>query len=62
MKKQTTIKPVGNQYPELDMAANVITDITAREINKIVSFVRTTCPYPAQCVLEMTISKLQERV
>ena len=60
MKKQ--VKPLGADYPELEMLSKILAQTTAMEINKMVCHVKTKCPYPAQCVLEMLIKRLEDKV
>jgi len=62
MKKQTTIKPLSEEYPELDKCAEIIEDITIREINKMAQHTESEMPYKSQCILEMVIAKLEECV
>jgi hypothetical protein len=59
MKK---LKALSEEYPELNTVAEIIADITAREINKMIPHIKTKCPYPAQCVLEMVIKILEDKV
>jgi hypothetical protein len=67
MKKQS-VKPVPakEQFPELQMLAEVIAQNIAIEINHTIDdnidLVRTDCPYPKQCLLELTIAELEKRV
>jgi hypothetical protein len=51
-----------NEYPELDEVALKIESLIINQINKSVKTVKTICPYPAQCVLEILISKLEKSV
>ncbi|NMB83297.1 MAG: hypothetical protein GYA14_15925 [Ignavibacteria bacterium] len=60
MKKQ--IKPVSQEYPELNTVAQFMADNVARDINNIVPHIKTKCPYPAQCTIELLIKRLEERV
>jgi len=63
MKKQTEkLKTVSEEWPELDIIADILKNITIRELNKIVPHAESDCPYPAQCTLELLISKLEECV
>ena len=54
------------EYPELSMLTDVIAKNIITEINNTISdnisLVRTKCPYPNQCVLEMVIAKLERCV
>ena len=54
------------EYPELGMLADVIVREIIIEINNTIDdnidLVKTKCPYPYQCTLEMVISKLEECV
>jgi hypothetical protein len=63
--KKTTNKPktAKEEYPELDNLANVIARNVAIVINETIgdniSLVKTNCPYPNQCLLEMAIKRLE---
>jgi hypothetical protein len=62
MKKQNVIIPIEQEYPELDKIAQAIATTTLIGVNQGIVHVKTKCPYPAQCILEMTIKKLEEAV
>ena len=51
-----------NEYPELDEVSIKIENLVISQINKSVKTVKTVCPYPAQCILEILISKLEKSV
>lgn len=56
------MKTAEEEYPELDKIA---TDIQYLALNAILNrrlHVKTKCPYPGQCILEMLIAKLEEAV
>jgi hypothetical protein len=57
-------KTAEEEYPELNEVAKVIAQTIAIEINNTISdnIPKTNCPYPAQCLLEMVIKKLEEAV
>ena len=63
--KKVTNKPktAAEEYPELDNLANVIARNVAIVINETIvdnlSGIKTKCPYPAQCTLEMVIKHLE---
>lgn len=51
------------QYPELDALAQSMADVVCNRINNYALFIEgTECPYPAQCILELLIDKLQSKV
>ena len=61
------MKTAEEEYPELDKAARYIELSTlcmiTKEKRRILRTKKgTKCPYPAQCMLEMVISKLKESV
>jgi hypothetical protein len=63
MKKQINkIVPIEQEYPELNTLAGIVDVIATMEINKLVAHTKTSCPYPAQCVLEMLIKRLEAKV
>ena len=66
MKKQNEILTAEQEYPELDMLAKVIAQDIAIEINNVIDdnidAITTKCPYPAQCLLEMVVKKLEARI
>jgi hypothetical protein len=67
MKKQTKILTAEEQYPELEEIARFVELTTLCEISKekrrLLRTKRgTKCPYPAQCILEMVIKKLERNV
>jgi hypothetical protein len=62
-------KPIGyispeEEWPELENHAKILSKIVADNINAIIHSgrLKSTCPYPGQCILEMTIKKLEEAV
>ncbi len=63
LMKRVTEKPktAEEEYPELDNLSKVIAQNITVEINNIISdnMPITKCPYPAQCVIEMVIKKLE---
>lgn len=62
MKKQNTIIPTEQRYPELNNLAQAIATTTLIGINQAITHVKSEMPYKAQCVLEMVIKKLEEKV
>ena len=62
MKKHNILIPIEQEYPELNKIAQAIATTTIIGINQGMAHVKTKCPYPAQCVLEMVIKKLEEAV
>jgi hypothetical protein len=62
MKKQYYTIPPEQEYPELDKIAQTIATTTLIGVNQGRKHVKTKCPYPAQCILEMVISKLEKYV
>lgn len=63
MKKQNEKpKTASEEYPELDKIAEDICKISAKLINVMILKTKTKCPYPAQCIIELLISKLEECV
>lgn len=67
--KTITVRPrtAEEEYPELEKEASYIELCTLSMIHKAKKKVLkgkkgTSCPYPAQCLLEMVISKLKKSV
>lgn len=61
------LKPEGyrspeEEYPELDKIAYDIERLCIDAINIRRQHVKTECPYPGQCILEILISKLERDV
>jgi hypothetical protein len=58
------MKTAQEEYPELNIIAQYIVDNAIKSINENTSLmaVKTKCPYPAQCLLEIVISKLEKCV
>lgn len=50
------------KYPELDKIATDIEYWVVDAINNRRLHVKTECPYPGQCILEMVIAKLEKAV
>ena len=51
------------RYPELEQLASDISETICNRINNYTLFIDgTDCPYPAQCILELLIDKLQSKV
>jgi len=50
------------EWPELDTASKIVANIALNEINKISEHITSKCPYKAQCILEMTIKRLEDKV
>ena len=66
MKKQSIPLTAEEQYPELKIEARYI-ELTALQMitqakRKLLRANKTTCPYPAQCMLEMLVKNLQEAI
>ena len=66
MKKQSRPLTAEEQYPELKIEAKYI-ELTALQMitkakRRLMRANKTTCPYPAQCMLEMLVKNLQEAV
>ncbi len=62
MKKQIRPATAAEEYPELNKIAQAIATTTLIGINQGITHTQTKCPYPAQCILEMVIKKLEEAV
>jgi hypothetical protein len=69
MKTSEIKKPCGyvyleEKYPELENHAKVLSKMICDNIKAIVysGYLKSKCPYPAQCILEMTIKKLEKAV
>ena len=60
MKKQ--VKPLGADYPELEMLSKVISQITIMEVRKMVSYTKTECTYPVNYVLKRLIKRFEDKV
>ena len=66
--KKVTNKPktAEEEYPELNEIAKYIElcslSLIHKEKIKLLRNKGTTCPYPAQCLLEMLIKRLEESV
>jgi hypothetical protein len=56
------IKTAEELYPELNEVAEVIAGDILRHINFRSPEIKSECPYKAQCILEMVISKLERAV
>ena len=56
------MKPLTEEYPELDKAARVIEQTTILTINQVASHTKSDCPYKAQALLEMLITRLEKDV
>lgn len=66
MKKQNKILTAEQEYPELKIEARYI-ELTALQMitqakRKLLRANKTTCPYPAQCILEILVKNLQEAI
>lgn len=55
-------KAAEEKYPELSAIAEILEGQIIDKINIDHSAVKTTCPYPAQCLLEMVIARLEKCV
>jgi hypothetical protein len=62
MKKNEPVKTAEETYPELNGIAERMRKDILRDVNYWSAGVRSDCPYKAQCVLEMLISKLERAV
>ncbi len=56
------IKSAAEKYPELQQIAEHISTETAIKINSAVKRIESKMPYKAQCVLEMVIQLLEQKV
>lgn len=50
------------RYPECNKVAEAVADSALRSINGRAPSLRGECQYPAQCILELVISKLEKCV
>jgi len=66
MKFTNKQKTAAEEFPELDMLAEVIAQAIIVEINNNIrdniGLIRTECMYPIACTRELVIKKLQEKV
>jgi hypothetical protein len=62
MKTKQKLPTAAQQYPELAQIAQVVADDACRAINRMSMAVTSEARYKAQCVLEMVVQALDERI